>query len=277
MKKRCKHGIVKVMCKRCTFSKRMCRCGRRLTRCTTCKIGGSICPCGLNRYICKLCSPHHFCLHKVRNDLCTICTPLDILLVRSGFCSLCGVTRTRRKSGQCFSCDQRTAERTEHKVFRLIKECVPPVSSEDNVVTGHSCGERRRRADLSWVGRDRIVYVEIDEESHMSRPVECEVSKVDSTKWGVAEDQQCLHTVFIRFNPDKQRGSSENLRARCEVLANTINYWTSVEICTRKEIPTVVYLYYGDAGQKHIIASEKAGFKVEVYDDSGNEREYKSC
>ena len=248
---------------------KICPCGKRLTRCTTCKKGGSICPCGKNRYNCIECSPQNFCECKKRKDLCVLCMPLDILLKRKGYCDICGITRlsrNRKKKGLCATCDESNTRRIEHQIWDAISKHVPIPSSKDNVtVGGTSCNESRRRPDFSWVTENKIIYLEIDEYSHQDRSVGCELGKIDATKWGVAENMQTAHTVFVRFNPHVQKGCDAPLQSRIGVLTLTLNKIfeaeTDDDICL---VPKLIYMFYGNSGQKHIRASLDKGFDVTV-------------
>ena len=57
------------------------------------------------------------------------------------------------------------------------------------------CG--RRRPDAAWVRDDRVVYLEIDEDSHSDRAVSCELAKIDDTAYTQHINGRTLRAVFI--------------------------------------------------------------------------------
>ena len=249
--------------------KSKCKCGKRRTRCRTCK-GGTICPCGKNRYICKICSPQNFCPCGVRKDTCVICIPLDKLLARAGFCNVCGQTRTVRACGICVKCDTRKRKRIEHQVWDHIRERVPTPSSKDNKMTGATCAkESMRRPDFSWVLPHGLIFLEIDEYSHRNRQLSCEVAKMDATKWGLHTSDQTKPIIFLRFNPNihtEQRQPLVTLAERCDTLVHmihkTIKRFSSISCAPRIQRGTVLYMFYGKSGQKHIQHAKQKGFEV---------------
>jgi hypothetical protein len=145
------------------------------------------------------------------------------------------------------------------RVWDAIKKRLPEPSSRDNVLTGASCGEKGRRADVSWVASDRVVFLEIDEHSHSGRSVSCELAKMDDTKWGLARDLQCTFTVFVRLNPDLQPGSVASFDARCDDAVDAVNGWIHRDISDlNPRKPHVEFLHYGDAGMKHMEAARES-------------------
>ena len=123
--------------------------------------------------------------------------------------------------------------------------------------TGGSCGQRR--PDASWVCNDKVVYLEVDEDSHAGRETSCELSKVDETAFSQIspQDSTLLRGVFIRFNPDAYDLEDICLADRVEHLAMVIE-----EECLRDALtlqrPRVVFMYYNSKAYKHIKAAESA-------------------
>jgi hypothetical protein len=153
----------------------------------------------------------------------------------------------------------------EMRVWDAIKKRLPEPSSRDNVLTGASCGEKVRRADVSWVASDRVVFLEIDEYSHSGRLVPCELAKLVDTKWGLARDLQCKFTVFVRLNPNTQRGSAASFDTRCEDAVDAVNGWIHRDISElNPRKPHVEFLHYGDAGMKHVEAARESDSIVVV-------------
>jgi hypothetical protein len=145
------------------------------------------------------------------------------------------------------------------RFWEAIKDRLPEPSSRDNVLTGRSCGEGVRRADVSWVGSDRTVFLEIDEYSHSDRCVTGELAKMDGTKWGLAPDLQCRFAVFVRVNPDPQPGSDASFETRCDDAVEAVLRWIDADLTGLNSLkPHVEYLHYGDPGSKHIEAARES-------------------
>lgn len=203
-----------------------CRHKVRLDRCRICQ-GAGFCSHNTRKDKCVVCCPaafcHHsrlrqkcrecggaaFCGHGVRKNRCPECTSTARKLHTGDWCVVCVGTRLsdrRRVSSVCAKCDETTPRRVEHIVYDLLGtawaaaygEELPVPSMKDSQLLG--CDGENRRPDLCWVGTDRIVHVEIDEHSHRSREVSCELAKLDQTNFGTAGVRR--PTLFIRFNPD---------------------------------------------------------------------------
>ena len=212
---------------------------------------------------CIKCKPSSFCSCGVLIQNCPKCCNQEFLYNR--FCVLCGKHRVKRsrRSGVCAKCDPDMPIRLEHVVKNYIFPKLPPTSADDNIITGISCSESRRRADAAWVLEDRIVQLEIDENNgHSGREVSCELSKMDSSKWGLHPDDQFKTMIFIRFNPTTD--TDEELNIRCEVLVKNVLKYLSCDIDNSLKI-TVVYLFY-PSNNKHLAAAKnkKEYFNVVV-------------
>ena len=100
-----------------------------------------------------------------------------------------------RTRDTCATCDKNGKKRIEHVVMEAIKGSIHhPWSAIDqkgqsvrvaNCKTLGDCSFRR--PDCVWLGADRVVHLEVDENSHADREVSCELTKVDDTAWGVGE------------------------------------------------------------------------------------------
>ena len=187
---------------------------------------------------------------------------------RKSCCTLCGknIASIRYDIGICAGCDETVRQRTEIRFWEAIKDRLPPPSSRDDVLTGRACGEGIRRADVSWVGSDRVVFLEIDEYSHSNRPISCELKKLGETKWGLAKDLQCRFTVFVRVNPDAQPGSDVSFETRCDDAVETVLRWIDGDLTGLDALkPHVEYLHYGNSGFKHVEAAREEP-KIVVWD-----------
>lgn len=200
-----------------------------------------------------LCSRCNTC-KKIERESVTV----DQWISRKSTCTVCGagLSKNRYEIGLCAKCDETSRQRTEMRVWEQIKDHLPPPSSRDNVMTGGSCGEHKRRADVSWVGKDRVIFLEIDEYSHSARSIDCELGKLDSTKWGLSEDYQCKFTAFVRMNPDIHKGSPVPFERRCEDTVRAVKKWLTCEP-KHPHLIHVEYLHYGDSGRKHIQAAKQ--------------------
>jgi len=213
------------------------------------------------------------CMHGIQKHSCKDCIPLERLLKRANICNCCGtktIDRNRQTkydgSGMCSECDATGKVRTETICWNQIKDRLPFPSARDNTMTGgKKCNERRRRPDACWVGTDRIVHLEIQEHSHVTREVSCELAKMDNTVYGTAGSM--LPHVFINFNPDGCDRTSVGLRDRCDRLVGMIQHFLACDITEYDaKLAHVVYMYYHTNALKHIMAS-KACQSIKVIDD----------
>jgi len=92
------------------------------------------------------------------------------MLQGNRFCHSCctaELSRKRQRSGVhiCAECDPRRVDRIEVVVRPLLLASVAfPPSAADDTLFGQTCDVvRRRRPDLLWLGSDRAVVLEIDE------------------------------------------------------------------------------------------------------------------
>ena len=140
----------------------------------------------------------------------------------------------------------------------LILPQLPPPSANDSQLT--DCGEDKRRADLIWIGQDRVVQIEIDEDEHKNRSVDCELGKIDSSKWGLHPEDQCKPMFFIRFNPDGCE-TEEEFHQRCTYLVSVVKKHLTMEVSNTLKTH-VCYLYYSDNNKHLLAAKEKEQFVV---------------
>ena len=203
----------------------------------------------------------------------------DKKLSSKKFCVVCTdklLSKSRKTRGiqVCATCDTETPERREHQVRRLWRQSwqrqfqePPPIPSiqDDQLLAGPACGMRSRRPDEAYATLDRIVHLEIDENSHADRDVSCELAKLDETNYGVAGMK--LPTIFIRFNPDGCKSDDEFL-GRIDFLAISLKRFLTEPLNDLNVAllhSNVVFLFYGKGGQKHIAAAT-AATQIKVLD-----------
>lgn len=148
--------------------------------------------------------------------------------------------------------------------MNLFDEPLPVPSAVDNVTVGGTCGGNRRRPDMCWVADDRIIHLEIDEDSHGDRPVACEIAKLDETNFGVAGRR--VPTITLRFNPDKAAAGAPPLAGRVDVLAQTLRALfcdNTARFCRYRA--NVAFMFYGPRGAKHICAARAAAETILVF------------
>ena len=188
-------------------------------------------------------------------------------------CSEVRLSDRRRRAGLgiCARCDDFAVERTELVVRRMLarahldlfNEPLPVPSAADNVMLGGTCGGGLRRPDMCWVANDRIVHLEIDEDSHGGRPVACEIAKLDETNFGVAGRR--VPTITLRFNPDNAAGAPP-LAVRVNVLARALRALfcgNTARFCQYRA--NVAFMFYGPRGAKHISAARAAAGSILVF------------
>ena len=173
------------------------------------------------------------------------------------------ISRTRAGITSCAECDDRTPTRIEKIVVPLLLAQIdhPPSAQDDVLFGGVGCDAGRRRPDLAWFGRDRVIKVGIDEHSHDDRTVSCEMGKMHDQFVSWQKLLGCAVPVFyLKLNPDAYDGPNTRLDTRLSIVANRVN-----ELLTMDDIsafttlvPHVEYFYYHSKAAFHIDAVRNA-------------------
>ena len=87
---------------------------------------------------------------------------------------------------------------------------------------GEVCSSGRTRSDWWWILKDRIVFVENDEDSHNDCEVSCELKKNDSANWGFDIHANHRPTILVRFNYNDYDKRVIGLDARCDALVGLL-------------------------------------------------------
>lgn len=231
--------------------------------------GASICKHNKLRSHCKECGGTSICVHDKRRSQCTECQTLEELQRNKMFCNICGVTglgsKKRREKQMCAKCDDRSVDRTEVEIRKALSGLVPPASGQDDTLFGQTCDVvKRRRPDNIWIGTDRVVIAEIDENGgHGTNNYtpECDFGWVmDMTSALIKLFQtndwnngKIPHIFVIRMNPDECDVNPQSLQNRVKLLANRINHFTSCELDDYEaRIPNVEYHFYHTKCYGHI-------------------------
>ena len=174
----------------------------------------------------------------------------------------------RRLDGKCAGCDESMPPRWQELVWDKIKDNVPVPSISDNHVLGSpGCMADKTRPDWCWIGSDRIVHLECDENSHLDRDVSCELRKNDSAGWGQDVSLAHLPTVIVRFNPSKYDKSSITLEERCRVLVETLNDLFTCDVNKFSFLQTnIIFMYYHSKASRYIEACRDAVHSLRVLD-----------
>lgn len=280
MQRKCEHHRRAAHCRVCSPSS-FCVHNRRRVSCTRCA-GGSICVHRKRRSQCAICGGNSLCIHHHRKTQCVDCLPLSRLLGMRGYCDCCGMRRIDRRrpnGGVCAACNTRRNQTIAATVWDMLSACIHHTpSSSDSTMVGAKRGGRcagvdggalscgNRRPDHSWVGQDRVVYLEIDEDSHSGRTTACELAKIDETAYTQTGTTGAIKpAIFIRFNPDADDTGSP-LRLRVQVLADVILFLCSTKYDIQRQLddaaaPVVIFLFYHQKSHRKIEAA-KSSFAV---------------
>lgn len=220
---------------------------------------------------CKLCGGSGICEHETRKDECNLCVPTERMIRSGRWCRSClsvhlGPERRSKGITICAQCDEHRRLRSEEVVRALLLPQIdfPPSIVDDVVLGGTTCvgsgGGGLRRPDMAWVGRDRVLFVEIDENGgHPSRTRECELGKLwDQTSYVKTKMGERTVVKMIRFNPDEMdKGSEVTLEARVTVLAQRVNAFLAHSNIGAMEwtVPHLEYLFYHSKCRFHIDAA----------------------
>lgn len=265
----CEHKKLTYRCRSCMGTsfkcqvKKKCNHGKQRHHCKTCMGDKFRIRTNGSQWAPKRC-PHGRQKHQCR-DL-----PLSSVLKSPRFCTGCAakLLSVRRKyTGICAECDASTPPRLEHIVRNLISDKLPkPTFQDDKLIGGATCGAERTRPDLCWLLPDRIVHVEIDEDSHEDRAIDCELKKLDSANWGLS-DYGLVHlpTVTVRFNCSAYNARRIGLEERCKSLVKVLKVLLEKPTHSWDPLRTnVIYMYYHSKANKHIEAARAAQQSVVV-------------
>ena len=214
----------------------------------------------------------HLCEHGKPPRKCAECLTQDQIGEKMNLCDSCGkhVKGDRRKDrggpGLCATCDTKSFQRIEHKVRdRLIQNGFEASSADDKLLGSkkHCPKVPVTRPDLSYVGQDRVLYVEVDEYEHRGYDVSCEQRKFCGAKWGLAEDLRVLPTILIRFNP--HGGPFEDVLERLMevVYKYRTNPIADLNLHPRHDLVTnAVYMFYTPTSKHIRNANEQASIHI---------------
>ena len=189
------------------------------------------------------------------------------MIAQTAKCKICAAKLTRRRyeKGLCAQCDPLVPPRLEHIVRRLLLPLVAlfPTMQDDTLIGGR--GSDKTRPDLCWVTDDRILHVEVDEDSHADRDPSCELKKLDSANWGFLDHKP---TFVLRFNCSACDSKRVTLEDRVATLATIINRlltgplddWDSLRV-------NVCLLFYLSSANHHIKAARACPMSIKVHDE----------
>ena len=264
--KKCICGKQKAFC-RIHGGNALCPCGKQKATCTKCK-GSQICPCGIQKRYCKTCKGSALCPCGKRKDACKKCKHIVKLIHSKQWCNICGQTQVDGITRTiCASCDMTTKTRIEYIVCDMLKKHLPTpqISLENKSATAGitkqdrvSCAiNSKRLPDMLWEFTDRVLCIEIDEDSHCEREVSCELAKVDDVKWGTLGGLQPL--IVLRFNPSAFDKHQISMKSRVERLVERFYFHKTNPIKNYAlNQGNVEFLFYHSKSQKHIDAAEKS-------------------
>ena len=259
----CEHKRMRSQCKDCKGAS-ICEHNRLRDHWKDCQ-GNGVCEHNRQRRTCKNCQGSRICEHDRQRHQCKECIPWKERITRSNWCTGCGEKHAKKKNDHlCASCRPvaRRAKRTQLVVWDAIKGRLPTISSP-GVFVGTSKTDKqkcavthKRQPDYSWVGTDRVVTLEIDEHSHASREVSCELAKLDETRHAAEGGEKAV--VTIRYNPDTYTRRKLSTAERLDTLVDIIKTYLECPVENfGKHGANVVYVFYHTTGQKHINAAKE--------------------
>lgn len=109
------------------------------------------------------------------------------------------------------------------------------------------------------------MHLEVDENSHQSREISCELKKADSAAWGVDPTLAHRPTVMVRFNPGVYDVRSVSLEERCRVLVSELK---ELFVCDLSDFSKLgmnfIFMYYHTRAQGYINAAREASGSLKV-------------
>ena len=191
-------------------------------------------------------------------------------------CSVCFVTwlaygSLQRKLGKCARCLGHMS--VEKHVIEMIRKAWSE-TYEQNIDlndqkkdAGYVQGLKKRFPDAYVVGElkggwKRFCDIEIDEESHKSYDVACELSKHSDTLDALQSRYENMEVVFLRIGVNYNKVDSEELKKNVQTLCERLHYYLFENL---QKLPSlyvdgfpaktgVEYIGYDHRGEKHIEA-----------------------
>lgn len=205
------------------------------------------------------------CVHGRQRTRCAECFSADKMLRGNSFCHICltnrlSTPRRRAKLHVCAQCSTETPDRIEIVVRPLLLSLVNhPPSAQDDTMFGMTCDVvRRRRPDLLWLGKDRAVICECDENGGHGRgnyTPECDLGWImDMNAALVAlNGGRLINLYVIRWNPDGSDTTKLCLDDRVAHVASRVNHFNAMDLCDADpRRPTVEYHFYHTKCWRHI-------------------------
>jgi hypothetical protein len=293
----CPHKKVRNKCKICKGSS-YCIHNRIRGDCITCG-GKNICVHKKRKYLCKECHGKGMCLHNRRKNRCKECGNASQIcehsrdkskchecmsaekIIKSGrFCINClsaglSLPRLRSRINVCAGCDASVPERFEKIVKPMFLSAIPFPSSasDDTMIGGVSCDSNKRRPDLCWISKEKIVFLEIDEHGHDDRDPSCEVAKVIDQMLSVKKTYPGAVVAHFRFNPCEFDHRNVNLDERISQTAEDIkSFIIDDQFPWRAEVPYLLYYFYPKKSfhQIHYVFQKAADAINVLYVDEDN-------
>jgi len=149
----------------------------------------------------------------------------------------------------------------EYVTWERIKDRLPTPTHDpyNQRALGGCNNEALKYPDVVWASLDRVIHLEIDENSHADREVNCELKKLDATNYGVEETGKKRVTIIIRFNPDSCDTTSVSTEERHMLLVNELKDKMAMDVCSLNPLLChVVFLFYHSKGHKHVQAAEES-------------------
>ena len=218
------------------------------------------------------------CTHGLELVKCKDCFSSEKMVTKKHWCSGCFTTRLsnkkRQEIGLCEKCDAgktkvaRTEIRLREPLFRAVG--FPPSAIDDTYfgTDGEVCDVAKpRKPDAPWLGPDRAVLCETDENSHMNSGYEpecCATWASDMTEALVSLyrdrglDGDALRVFLVRWNPDARDRSRPVIRQeeRARIVGERIKALREMPAEELAKfppmVPIVIYYYYHSKAQRWI-------------------------
>ena len=245
MSKHCHHGRRAYECTKCP-GKGICDHGRRRSRCILCKQNGA--------HVAGICT------HNRQRHECPDCLKLGKTLQKRAWCNACGSKRlsseARRAEGLCASCAGLQPKTQDNFIKEVIAKVNHPPTGIDNIVFGgQGCASRHRRPDICWLGVERSIIVECDEDGHPNALVSCELAKITDTAASIKNVMGDLEHVVLVLRVCVR--DDDHFDTRVRATARAVEEWRESELEFDKEysrvLPNVRFLFYSGRCEKHIL------------------------
>ena len=208
---------------------------------------------------------------------------MDVLAQKGWICHICYTTKTR--AGICRECFA-TIQSDVHLSIEVLTSRVLMYFFGEGIkfnfgtlIGGTSCSKqvdgnrdcnglktKGAYVDIPLILEDRVIYIEVDENSHRYYDVTCELARYDTLSYGT--NQSGKHVDIIRFNPHQTSSVKVDLTPRLKCLVQLIRNLMTQQLFD--DVATALHNMFYGLGSPHIEAAKRAVGTIRICNNIDN-------